>query len=155
MAEFIYWFESNWSNFIAGTVAILSLLITVATFRQAADKADAEEYAMLAQQHQIIWVEARSRVDLGRILSPEVDLKEEPLTAAENAFLNQVFVHFEGGWKLARKNTTLTLKTYTADVRKFFSFPVVRAAWEYSKTARNPEFVKFVQGTIEARHDFE
>jgi hypothetical protein len=145
MAEFISWVRDNW----AGVLATIGGIVGVATFRQAAEKADRDEYAMLVQQHNALGAEARERRDLDRILLANVNLEHEPPTAVEMMFLNDVIVHFESGWKLALKNTVLTQKTYTADVRKFFSHPLPREVWERTKDGRNPEFVRFIERAIE------
>jgi hypothetical protein len=59
MAEFLSWVQGNWTGIIAAIGGIVGVYFTVATFRQAAEKADREEYATLVQQHQVLWKEAR------------------------------------------------------------------------------------------------
>jgi hypothetical protein len=86
---------------------------------------------------------------LSRIFQNEVDLKAKPPTMMESVFLNEVFVHFENGWKLAQKNTVLTLETYTADVCGFFTLPLPHAVWEECKGTHNPRFVRFIDRAIE------
>lgn len=151
MAGFISWFQANWATFIGTIGAIIGACFTVAAFRQTAEKADRDEYAHLADQHQVLWKEAREREDLVRICQPQADLEAKPLTIVERLFLNEVFVYFETGWNLARRNTILEMETYTTDVQNFFSLPLPRAAWEQSEGGRNKKFVRFVEKALRQR----
>ena len=151
MAGFISWFQANWATFFGTIGAIIGACFTVAAFRQTAEKADRDEYSTLVEQHHALWAEARERGDLNRILLEDIDLQQVPPTPVEQMFLNDVFVHFESGWKLALKNTVLTMNTFTADVRRFFTLPLPRAVWEQTKAARNPQFVSFIAKTIDEK----
>jgi hypothetical protein len=149
MAEFISWVQGNWATIIGSVVAVVGVFFTMVTFRQSAEKADREDYTNLAEQHQVLWKEARDREDLKRICQPLVDLDSEPITLVERLYLNEIFIYFESGWKLAQRNTVLSLKAYTTDVLVFFAFPLPHAAWEQSKAGRNPKFVRFIARAIE------
>jgi hypothetical protein len=102
----------------------------------------------LTEQHRELWNEVYSRPDLGRIYAEEADLVAAPVTVAEERFLNEVIVHFQTGWQLARQGSLITMDAMTADARTFFKLPIPRFVWQHTKASRDPKFVKFVEDSL-------
>lgn len=103
--------------------------------------------------HRDLWNEAHSRPDLSRVFATEADLVAQPITVAEERFLNEVIVHFATGWQLARNGSLVTLDAMRADVRNFFSLPIPNAVWRETKKRRDPQFVRFVEESLRVSDD--
>ena len=156
MAGFSSWLEGNWSNAVAAAGIIgglvftgANLMYTAASFRQQAKAKETDNIFALKQQHAELWGQAERRPELSRILLPDADLAQ-PITVAEEEFLNLVAVHFETGWEMAKEGTMLTHEVLARDLRGFFALPLPRAVWEKTKATRNPRFVRFVERAIDA-----
>lgn len=102
----------------------------------------------LAELHRALWSQVYSREDLKRVVSEAVDLNAQPLTVAEEEFLNQALILFQTGWQMARLGTVHKEAALEADVRGFFSLPLVQIAWERSKSRRDEVFVRFVERAL-------
>ena len=59
----------------------------------------------LTAQHRELWNEVYRRPELSRIFATAADLVANPVSVAEERFLNEVIVHFNTGWHLARRKS--------------------------------------------------
>ena len=116
--------------------------------RDARAKEVANSFAF-AERHRSLWSEAVNRHELHRIVAEHADLSAEPITPAEEIFLNMVIVHHELGWRMA-KSMNKNLKPLKMDVAKFYSLPLPRAVWEKTKNSRNQKFAIFVEKAIKS-----
>lgn len=148
MAEFLSWLNNNWKDVVTVIGSIVGVGLAVGAFYRNRERDTKEDQSSLLKAHDALWSHVRDNPELRRIVRPDVDVSKEPLTAQEEVFLNEVFLHFERGWQTAKENKILTMEAYIADVRGFFSLPLPRIAWEKRKAFRNPKFVKFVEQTI-------
>ena len=148
MGDFGTWGSENWFSLLQSVGIVGGLLLTATTIRQDRRSRAVEAMLTLASNHRSLWSDAHSRKDLARILLPEVDLLERPITVEEEEFLNVVIVHFHTGWLLAKEGVGASLPVFATDVRAFFSLPIPRAVWSKSKSAREPEFVRFVDDCL-------
>ena len=151
MAVFLPWVQSNWSSVVGALGIIGSLWFTAAYFRQDSKARHVSNILALSERHRSLWNEAHQRPELTRIFCAGSDLATEPVTVAEEEFLNLVFVHYEVGWRMAGSIDPNEEKAQTADIRDFFSLPLPRAVWEKTKQFRNPRFVRFVEKAMKGR----
>jgi len=148
VAETIAWIEINWFQVVQTVGIMCGLWFTAASFRQAAKAKEAKNILALSEQHRALWSEARQREELLRVFQAESIVLNSPITTAEEVFLNEVIVHYESGWQMAKAGTVLTLKSLAADIQGFFNLPLPRAVWEKTKKFRNPKFVRFVEDAM-------
>lgn len=142
------WGSENWLPLLQSVGIVGSLLLTATTIRHSRKSREVGALLTLASNHRALWGEVHGRKDLARVLLPEVDLIERPISAEEEEFLNVVIVHFHTGWLLAKEGIGATLPVLAVDVRSFFSLPIPRAVWAKTKHAREPSFVRFVDGCL-------
>ena len=151
VAPLLKWLEDNWFSLLQSIGIISGFVFTALTLRRDTKSRKRTEVLALTQQHRELWSEVHRRPELARILQTEVNLVAQPISTAEEEYLNLIIIHFNTGWQLAREGASLTLQTLRKDVRTFFSLPVPRAVWEQSKSARDPEFVRFVEKGLPPR----
>jgi hypothetical protein len=145
VGTFLSWFLQNWFSLLQASGIIGGLLFTAMSVRQATRARRVSDLLTLTNMHRDLWNEAHSRPDLSRVFGLEADLVAQPITVAEERFLNEVIVHFATGWQLARNGSLVTLDAMQADVRNFFSLPIPNAVWRETKKRRDPQFVRFVE----------
>ena len=153
VAPLLKWLENNWFSLLQSIGIITGFSFTALTLRRDAKSRRRTEALALAQQHRELWSEVHRRPELARILQTETNLVEKPISTAEEEYLNLIIVHFNTGWQLAREGALLNVKALAKDVRTFFNLPVPRSVWEQSKSARDPEFVRFIEKTLTKRRN--
>ena len=149
MADFLSWFEGNWSNVFAAAGIIGGLLFTSASFRADAKNRQITNLLALDERHRALWGEVKQRPELKRILSENVDFLAEPLTAEEDVSMWQIIQQFETGWRVEKIMNRGELESLARDAGEFFTLPLPRAVWEKEKKFRNQRFVRFVKRAIE------
>lgn len=148
MGAVLVWLSENWFLFLQSAGIIGGLLFTALSIRQATTARRVTDLLTLTEQHRELWNEVYRRPDLGRVFASTIDLIANPVTIAEERFLNEVVVHFTTGWQLARKKSLITIEALKADLGSFFELPLPRAVWQQTKGARDPAFVRFVDGCL-------
>ena len=109
---------------------------------------EVENLLTISEHHRELWGEITQNRELDRIFESGADVLASPPTVLEEESLNQIFMHFQSTWRIAKVGGLITLKELGADVRGFFNLPLPRAVWEKTKTTRNQRFVKFVDCQI-------
>ena len=145
------WLNAHWFDVVQTLGIVSSILLTSAALRSQAVSQNLGHYLTLVADHRELWSEAHRRPDLARIFRADVNLKVEPMTTAEEEFLNLAIEHFATGWLMARGTRFLHLQGLAADAATFFSRPLPRCAWDRTKHARDPRFVRFVEHAIAHR----
>lgn len=148
MESFLLWFQANWFTLLQTVGIVGGLLFTAVSVRQSTKARRASDLLSLTQQHRELWAEVYTRGGLERIFAEEADLVGNPVTVAEDRFLNQVIVHFQTGWELSRNGFLLPKMAIEKDVRSFFSLPLPRFVWKQSREGRDPEFVRFIEEAL-------
>jgi len=151
MADIASWFKAEWFSLIQTAGVVGGLVFTGVTISRDAKAKEAANLLAFAERHRLFWSEPLERPELRRIFSDRADLSENPITQAEEVFLNLAFVQYEAGWRIAKSVDQNDLKPLKADVRKFFTLPLQRVVWNKTKDFRNPKFVRFVGRTLDER----
>jgi hypothetical protein len=148
MADFLSWFQTNWSNVFGVTGIIGSLLFTSASFQADSKNRAITNLLALDERHRALWSEVKQRLELRRILAESVDLSAQPLTPEEDVSMWQIIQQFETGWRVEKILDRGELVILARDVGEFFSLPLPHAVWEKEKPFHNPKFVRFVEKAI-------
>lgn len=144
MAAFLFWLNQNWFSFLQSLGIVGGLWFTAAAIRRDTKARKASDLLKLLEQHRELWSDIHRRPELERVLSQELDLVAQPISIAEEEFINLVIVHFHTGWMLSRSGSTNSLAALGKDVVSFFSLPLPRKVWEKTEHKRDAAFVRFV-----------
>ena len=148
MVAAFLWVQDQWFNLVQSAGILGGLWLTRAAFKREVQSRRMGDYLTLAGHHRELWNDVHRRPELARIFMAEVDLVGEPISVAEEEFLNLVIVHFGTGWIMSRQDSLMDPSLLEADVRAFFSLPIPRAVWERTIHLRDPNFVRFVQKAL-------
>ena len=152
MAVFLSWLGSHGDSLFQNLSVIIGFALTALGLRHQAKAKEIENIQALARDHRDLWKDASRRPELRRILRLDVDLVREPMTVAEEEFLNLTIIHFETGWQMAMAGTVLKKTTLEADAGRFFSRPLPNEVWRKTKDCHDPAFVRFVDRALD-RHE--
>ena len=144
----LIWLSDNWFTLLQSTAIVAGLLFTGAAAQREVRSRKTSDLLTLLQQHRELWSEVHRRPELSRVILSSVDLVGNPVSVAEERFLNLVIIHFHTGWQLAVLGVGHTPEILAMDVRDFFVLPLPRAVWEQSKAVRDPQFVRFVDEVL-------
>jgi hypothetical protein len=100
---------------------------------------------ILAEGHRDIWKEQLKYPELARVLDPRTNLTSQPVTMAEEVFVNLVIQHLNVVFHTMRNELTIKPEGLRRDVSGFFSLPIPAAIWSKLKVLQNDQFVKFVE----------
>ena len=148
MADLLTWLQQHWFPLVQTVGIIGSLWLTNLSVRAELRSRRIDQALTLAGHHRDLWSEVHRRPELSRLLVEEVDLVAEPITRAEEEFLNVVIVHFQTGWQIAKEGSVLSRDTLALDARAFFSLPLPAAVWGSTLNGRDSEFVGFIAGVM-------
>jgi len=151
VADSLLWLNDNWFSLVQSLGIIGSLIITAIAVRRDTRARRIGDFLTLTGHHRELWSDVYRQPELARIFQPEIDLIAQPVTLAENEFLNLVCVHFQAGWELAREGSVLKLGVLAVDARWFFALPLPKIVWERSKRFRDKEFVHFVESCLKGK----
>ncbi len=152
MDALLDWVTANWFLVLQGAGIIGGLLFTGLSLRRESRARRVSDLLTLTEQHRELWNEGRCRPELARVFQGEGDLVGQPVSAHEEAFLNEVIVHFNTGWLLAREGSLLSLAALANDVQAFFRLPIPRVVWQKTRLERDPKFVRFVEKQVGRPH---
>jgi hypothetical protein len=100
MAGFSSWVDGNF-NLIQTVGIIGSLWMGILAARREAKAKEVENLLSISDHHRELWDEALHKADLQRISLRDADLAANPVTVAEEEFLNLVIAHFAAARLLA------------------------------------------------------
>lgn len=148
MGMVIAWLGDNWFSLVQSGGIIAGLGFTGWSLRRDGRDRRTTARLSLAQHHRELWAELHRRPDLARLLRDDADLVAQPVTTAEDEFLNVVIYHFQTCWELGRSDGLLSLEALRLDARAFFAHPIPHAVWLASRERRDPDFRRFVDACL-------
>jgi hypothetical protein len=150
MEKVLAWLADNWFPLVQSGGIIAGLGFTGWSLRRDGEERMVSARLGLAEHHRELWAEFHRRPDLARLLRDDADLVAQPVTTAEDEFLNVVIYHFQTCWELGRSGGLVSLKALRTDTRAFFAHPIPLAVWRRSRNRRDPEFCEFMEEAMTA-----
>ena len=141
----IQWLEQNWFSSIQITGILGGLLFTAVNFRTDAQARRVSNLIALTQHQREIWTHLYTRPELARVLAKAVNLKSEPVTDAEELFVNFLILHLNTAYHAMQTGMFMKPEGLQRDIQMFFSLPIPQAVWETTKTFQDEDFVRFVE----------
>lgn len=146
--EGIWWWR-HWHEVLEAVGIVGGLIFTGVTLRHDLQARKIAEYLTQATQHRRLWGQLHRRPGLRRLLEPDRDVAEEPLSVEERRYLELVVTHFHTGWLISGAGHSLVpLNVLAADAGHFFRLPAPAAVWAEVRRVYQEEFVGFVDRAI-------
>ena len=118
---------------VQGVGIVGGLIFTALSIRRETKARKVSDLLTLTAQQRKLWIKMHERPELQRILKAEVDLVSQPISSGEEQYLNEIIVHFNTGWLLAKSGALIEASGLAADMRSFFSLPIPKAVWNQGK----------------------
>ena len=138
------WIWSNWATVLNAVGIIGGLFFTAAAFRSEARSRRVANLLAITKNHRDIWADFYGKPELARILDASPNLKQQPVTLAEEVFVNLVILHTSSVFYVLKDNMMVRLEGLRRDVQLFFSLPIPLTVWQRLKGLQNQAFVDFV-----------
>ena len=139
------WLTENAFELLNAVGIIGGLIFTGHSLRSETKTRRIANLLSLTQGHRDIWKQLFSHPQLDRILSPNTDTENKPVTREEEVFVNLVILHLSVVFHAMRDELTIKPEGLRRDVWWFFLLPVPRAVWEKMKILQDDKFVAYVE----------
>ena len=142
------WIEQNWLALIQTGALAGGLLFTGIAVLLDARARRIGNLIQLTQQHRDLWERLNMQPELARILDPDADPAQLPVTAQEETFVIFLILHLSNTYYAMRAGFFQKLRGLRKDIERFFSLPIPRAVWEKVKDLQEESFVQFVEESL-------
>jgi hypothetical protein len=139
------WISQNWFNLLSAVGIIGGLWFTAVSLRSGTKTQRIANLLTITTNHREIWKEFIHNPELFRVLDPAANLAKEPVTRAEELFVNMVVLHISSVYYAMKDELLIKLEGLRRDIAQFLALPIARAIWEKIKILQNDDFVEFVE----------
>jgi hypothetical protein len=144
----LHWLALNGKETLETLALVAGLFFTGASFRAAAKERRIANLMSLTQGHRELWLQLNECPALNRILEQSPDLDGEPVLPIEKRFVHLLITHLAVSHAAMREGLAPQLSRLEDDVRAFFSIPIPKQVWEWSRQFQDAEFVAFVEACL-------
>lgn len=138
----------NWIDILQSTGIIAGLFTSAYTIHKNAQVQRVQNLFTLTKNHREIWNQVVERPDLARILDPNPDLRQDPITNAERLFVLFLILHLASSFEATKHGMYFAEQGLRADICDFFALPIVQLIWDDAKKYQQSEFVRFVEANL-------
>ena len=142
------WFAQNWFNLFSSVGIIAGLWFTATSLRSEARTRRVANLLTITDHHRKIWQDFSEKPNLKRVVSPDADLVKQPVTEAEETFVNMVILHINSVYYATNDHLVVEYEGLRRDIDEFFSLPIPRAVWRKAKPKQNRDFARFIETAI-------
>lgn len=143
--EAFNWFAQSWLDLLQSVGIVSSLLFGAYSIWREERGRQVGHLLSVIGQHRDIWKELYQRPELARVLHPEVNLQQSPISVQEELFVKLLIQQLGGVHQALRARMFVDLEGLQKDVRAFFAAPIPKAVWEKYRSLQNEAFVRFVE----------
>ncbi len=148
MIKSLQWLAMHGRETLETAALVFSLFFTAVSFRADTKERRISNLMALAGSHRELWLHAGENPKLARVLKPDPDLKKHPVTAAERRFVHLLITHLAVSHAALRHGVLPGLSGLEKDVCHFFSLPIPREVWTWSREFQDPKFVRFIESCL-------
>lgn len=130
---------------------IASLCFTAVSLRSEAKAQRIANLLAITANHREVWMEFLHNQDLARVLDASTDLSKEPLTEAEEVFVNLVISHISSVYYATEHGLLIKAEGLRRDVSELFSLPIPQAVWLKAKPLLNRDLADFIEDCLKSR----
>lgn len=146
MNEIMRWIAVHGKDTLEATGIISGLFFTAVSFRDHAKERRISNLMSIAESHRALWLQVTRSPELVRILRDDVALESSPITPAEERFVHLLIIHLFVTFEAVQSGTLSEIHGLKRDVRDFFSHPIPKEVWSWSRQFQEAKFRAFVDG---------
>jgi hypothetical protein len=145
------WLAQHWFDLLQTLAIIGGLTFTGYSLRQDERARRIGNPIAIKQQYREIWEELYDRPELFRVLKPDANLNQQPISDAERLFVKLLILHLDTVHRAIKDGLFVEIKGIQDDIRDFIRLPIPRAVWDKIKRFQNSDFVAFVNNCLNSR----
>lgn len=145
MSEIMLWAVTHGKEALEAAGIIGGLFFTAASFRADTKERRISNLMSIAESHRTLWLQVTRNPDLTRILRDDVDLESSPITPAEERFVHLLIIHLFVTFEAVESGMMSEIHGLKRDVRDFFSHPIPKQVWSWSRQFQEARFQAFVE----------
>jgi hypothetical protein len=150
------WFAENWLNLSTALAIMGSWWSSIFALRKqtkamesdAKSRRVANQIALTANYCEIKKVFLRYPELLSRVTDPTADVAKQPVTPAEEAYVNMVMSQTNSVYEALKDDLLTKQDGARRDVKDFFTLPIPKAVWQKAKPLQNHDFVAFIDSSL-------
>lgn len=140
------WLIENWFDCLSAFGIVASLLFTATSLRSETKTRRIANLLAITANHREIWRHFLDHTpELARVLDQSADLKKQPVTQAEEIFVNLVVLHVSSVFYAMNDELVIKVEGFRCDIAQFFSAPIPAAIWKKMKHLQNDQLVAFIE----------
>lgn len=133
---------------VSGGSALAGLLFTGISIREETNTRRISNLIRLTEGHRDLWKVYIEEPRLERILSPDVDLRVNPIVALEERFVLLLILHLNATYQAMQDRQVPQPEGVRRDVRWLFSLPIPGAVWKQYKGLQDSDLVQYVDDCL-------
>jgi hypothetical protein len=141
---FFAWFGTHWFTLLQSVGIIAGLMFSGLALRLDAKSRRIGNLITLTASHRDIWSQLYRMPKLARVLEPNVNLKDAPITESERLFMTLLILHLSSIYHALDDSLSVKPDALRQDIKELFSLPIPRAVWEEMRRFQDRRFVKFI-----------
>jgi hypothetical protein len=142
------WISHNWFDLFSSAGIIGGLWFTAVSLHSETKTRRVANLLTLTANYREVWKEFFRSPELARVIDPSADVAKQPVTLAEEFFVNMVISHTSSTYEALKDELLTKQEGLRRDVRSFFSLPVPKAVWTKSKLLQNQDFAAFIESSL-------
>jgi hypothetical protein len=148
MGDMAEWLAENWFNLFSSAGIIGGLWFTAVSLHSETKTRRIANLLTLTANYREVWKEFFRSPELARVIEPSADVAKQPVTPAEEFFVNMVISHTSSVYEALKDELLNKQEGLRRDVRAFCSLPVPNAVWIKTKMLQNQDFAAFIESSL-------
>jgi hypothetical protein len=142
------WLSQNWFNLFSSAGIIGGLWFTAVSLRSETKTRRVANLLTITANHREVWKEFFGKPDLARVIESSADVVKQPVTPAEEFFVNMIISHTSSVYEALKDDLLIKQENLRRDVKSFYSLPVPSAVWTKTKLLQNQDFAAFIDSSL-------
>jgi hypothetical protein len=142
------WVSQNWFDLFSSAGIIGGLWFTAVSLRSETKTRRIANLLTITANYREVWKEFFRSPELVRVIEPSADVVKQPVTPAEEFFVNMVISHTSSVYETLKDELLIKQEGLRRDVKSFFSLPVPKAVWIKTKLLQNQDFAAFIESSL-------
>lgn len=139
------WLGQSWFELLNALGVVGGLLFTAISLRSETKTRRVGNLLTITRNHRELWTELYRQPELARVLDASADVLKQPVTRAEEIFVNLVVLQISSVYEAMKNGLVIKQEGLRRDVWWFISLPIPQAVWEKGKVLQNDDFVAYVE----------
>ena len=142
------WLAEKWFTLFNSVGVIGGLWFTAVSLHSETKTRRVANLLTITANYREVWKDFFRSPELARVIEPSADLSKQPVTPAEEFFVNLIISHISSVYEALKDELLTKQEGLRQDVRSFFSLPVPKAVWSATKLLQNRDFAAFIESCL-------